>query len=84
MTKPIDKNKKIRARRENKTPMVRRKIVANTKRVTKKRKNQKKNKNFLKRFLSNIMRWFLWFLWFFFSRFTILVSIVLIGFVIFE
>ena len=84
MTKPIDKNKKIRARRENKAPTVRRKIVANTKRVTKRRKHQKKNKNFLKRFLSNIVRWFLWFLWFFFSRFTVLVSIVLIGFVIFE
>jgi len=84
MTKPVDKKKQIRARRDIKAPKVRKKISASPKYINKKRKKVKSSKNIIKQIFATGFRWFLWFLWFFFSRFAILVSVVLIGFIIFE
>jgi membrane peptidoglycan carboxypeptidase len=84
MTKPVDKNKQLRARRDSKAPKVRKSISVNPKYKNKKRKKIKSSENIIKRIFVTTFRWFLWFLWFFFSRFTILISVVLIGFIIFE
>lgn len=84
MTKPVDKNKQLRARRDSKAPKVRKKISVNATHKNKKQKKIKSSKNIIHRIFVTTFRWIFWFIWFFFSRFTILISVVLIGFIIFE
>jgi len=80
MAKPIDKIKKINATRDKKAPNIRKKISG----APRKKTLKKKNKNKIKQFFLKVLRWFLWLFWFSFSRSFILLSIILIGFIIFE
>ena len=80
MAKPNDKLKKISATRVKKAPKIRKKILTQTRSKKSKRKPSGK----FKQFCVKILRWCTWLFWFAFSRAFVLLSIILIGFVIFE
>ncbi len=61
MTKPVDKNKQLRARRDSKAPKVRKSISVNPKYKNKKRKKIKSSENIIKRIFVTTFRWFLGF-----------------------